>query len=334
MIKKHTNINNKKFFSIPYKSMNFYRSICALIFLLIFIGLYIFTLFFTGISFKTNPKEWIEYNTLLRTSSALLVGFGLAIAGCGMQGVTRNELSGPTTLGLLPAATLGIIIAEAFKLKEIYYVFIFGFIVSFIAIGINFISLKIRAYNTNNFKSVLIGLILGALLSSISLIISTIFPYISEKVSFWIGSISSNNYTWERFMYAAPLIAIGCAMIFFMQNKLNIIEKDISIAITLGINVKSVYWIIGVATILISISSVLLLGSIAIIGIVIPHVCRMLLKTKDYRWIMPISGLMSGTILMFAVLMDVMFQFGISLFTVITFVPIFIFIMFKKKVIM
>lgn len=332
MIKKHKNLNYKKFFSVPYKSMNIYRSVCTTIFLLIFISLYVFTLFFTGISFKTNISDWIEYNTLLRTTSALLVGFGLAVAGCGMQGVTRNELSGPTTLGLLPAASLGIIIAEAFKLKEIYYVFIFGFIISFIAIGINFISLKIRAYNTNNFKSVLIGLILGALLSSIALIITTIFPYISEKVNFWIGSTSTNNYTWERFSYAAPFIVLGSIMIFSMQNKLNIIEKDISIAITLGINVKMVYWVIGTATILISISSVLLLGSIAIIGIVIPHVCRMLLKTKDYRWIMSVSGLMSATILMFAVLMDVMFQFGISLFTVITFVPIFILIMFKKKV--
>lgn len=333
MKKNYNCISNKKIFIKSYKSMNFYRSICVLIFLLIFVGLYIFTLMFTGISFKTNPKDWIEYNTLLRTSSALLVGFGLAIAGCGMQGVTRNDLSGPTTLGLLPAATLGIIIAEAFKLKEIYYVFIFGFLISFVVIGINFISLKIKAYNTNNFKSVLIGLILGALLSSMSLIITTVFPYISQKVSFWIGSTSSNNYTWDRFIYSAPLIAIGCVMILIMQNKLNIIEKDISIALTLGINVKLVYWIVGIATILISISSVLLLGSIAIIGVVIPHICRMLLKTKDYRWIMPVSGLMSSTVLMFAVLMDVMFQFGISLFTVITFVPIFILIMFKKKVV-
>lgn len=333
MVKENVKIKHRKFLSFNCKSMNFYRSICALIFLLIFISLYIFTLFFTGISFKLNSKDWIEYNTLLRTTSAVFVGFGLAIAGCGMQGVTRNELSGPTTLGLLPAATLGIIIAEALKLKEIYYVFIFGFVISFIVIGINFISLKIRAYNTNNFKSVLIGLILGALLSSISLIITTLFPYISEKVNFWIGSTSSNNYTWERFTYSGPFIILGSIMIFSMQKKLNIIEKDISIALTLGINVKMVYWIIGIATVLISISSVLLLGSIAIIGIVIPHVCRLLLKTKDYRWIMPISGLMSATILMFAVLMNVMFQFGISLFTVITFAPIFILIMFKKKVV-
>lgn len=323
-------IRNKYFFN--FTNTNSYRFICLSIISILFVGLFFFTLIYTGITYETNPSNWIKYNTLLRTSSASIVGFGLSVAGCGMQGVTRNELSGPTTMGLLPAATFGILIAEAIGLKEVYWIFLFGIVMCFIVLLINFSTLKIKGYSTDNFKTILIGLILGALLTSAGIVLKSFFPSITETVVVWIGNVNFKNYTWERFSYAAPSILIGVLLISFVQNKLNIIEKDTALATSLGINIKSVYWVVGIASVLISISSILLLGSVVIIGIVIPHICRMLLRTRDYRWLIITSGLLTGLILNFATLMNVMFRLGITLFTVVIFVPIFILMIFRRKI--
>lgn len=321
--------NFKKKF-VNYTNTSKYKVLCLLTTFLLFISFYFFTIIFNGISFETNPDNWLKYQSLIRTSSAAIVGFGLAVAGCGMQGVTRNDLSGPTTMGLLPAATFGIMVSQALGLNQVYSIFIFGILFCSIVLLINFMTTKIKGYKSNNFKTILVGLILGALLTSLGILLKTIFPIITESIVMWIGSTSS-TYTWERFSYAAPSILIGIFLIVLVQNKLNIIEKDVSLAISLGINIKLVYWIVGVACILISISSILLLGSVVIIGIVIPHICRMLLKTRDYKWLIPTSGFLTAFILEFAMLMNVMFQLGITLFTVVIFVPIFIFLAVRKK---
>lgn len=321
--------NNRYFLS--FSKTNSYKTICLTVISILFVGMFLITLFYTGLSFKTNPKEWIENNTLLRTLCATMVGFGLSVAGCGMQGATRNDLSGPTTMGLLPAATFGILVAEAVGLNKVHFIFIFGLISCLIVLVINFATTKIKGYSTDNFKTILVGLILGALLTSAGIVLKTIFPIITETMVVWIGNVNFNNYSWERFCYSAPSILIGCILVFSVQNKLNIIEKDISLATSLGINIKAVYWVVGIAAVLISISSILLLGSVVIVGIVIPHICRMLMRTRDYKWIIPTSGLLTALILNFATLMNILFQLGITLFTVVIFVPIFILMIFRKK---
>lgn len=323
------NIGFKKKF-VNYTNTSKYKVLCLLTFFLFFIFLYFFTVIFNGISFETHPNNWIKYQSLLRTSSSAIVGFGLAVAGCGMQGVTRNDLSGPTTMGLLPASTFGIIVAQALGLNQVYFIFIFGLLFCILILMINFLSTKIKGYQSNNFKTILVGLILGALLTSLGILVKTIFPIVTENIVMWIGGTTS-NYTWERFSYAAPSILIGVILILLVQNKLNIIEKDLSLAVSLGINIKFVYWIVGIACVLISVSSILLIGSVVIIGIVIPHICRMILRTRDYRWLIPTSGFLTAAILEFATLMDVMFQLGITLFTVVIFVPIFIFLAVRNK---
>lgn len=331
IVNNNIQLNIKKKYFVNFTGTNIYKVLCLLTIFLLFVGLFFFTLIYTGISYRTNPKDWIEYGTLLRTSSACIVGFGLSVAGCGMQGATRNDLSGPTTLGLLPAATFGILVAQAMGFDQVYLIFIFGLVSCFLILLVNFSTTKIKGYSTDNFKTILVGLIMGALLTSAGIVLKSIFPKITETMVVWIGDINFKNYTWERFSYAAPSILIGVIMIMFVQNKLNIIEKDVALATSLGINIKAVYWTVGIACVLISISSILLLGSVVIIGIVIPHICRMLLRTRDYRWLIPTSGILTALILNFATLMNVMFQLGITLFTVVLFVPIFIIMMFRKK---
>lgn len=325
----YKNINWKKKF-VNYTNTPNYRVICLLTIFLLFLFFYFFTVIFNGITFETDPNNWIKYQSLLRASSSAIVGFGLAVAGCGMQGVTRNDLSGPTTMGLLPAATFGIMVSQAIGLSQVYSIYLFGIGFCFLILLINFATTKITGYNSNNFKTILVGLILGSLLTSLGILLKIIFPLITESIVMWIGGTSS-NYTWERFYYAAPSILVGIFLIILVQNKLNIIEKDVSLAISLGINIKLVYWIVGIACVLISISSILLLGSVVVIGIVIPHICRMILRTRDYRWLIPTSGFLTAFILEFATLMNVMFQLGITLFTVVIFVPIFILLAIRKK---
>lgn len=322
------NISNKFFIkNVKYNKSKIVWIVCMLF---IFILFFLLSLFFNGVEFLTDFNSLIKYDTLLRTLSAMLTGFGLSIAGCGMQGVTRNDLTGPTTMGILPAATFGIIISQSLKLEQTYFIFLFAFLFSFLVLSINFLLVN-RNNSPKNYKPILVGLIIGAFLVSASFIIKTIFPYISEKLTLWIGSSSPSGYTWPRFFYACPAIIIGSIMILTTQNKLNVIDKNVNLAISMGIKISNVYWVIGIATVLISISSTILFGSVATLGIIIPHLTRIVLKTRNFKWILPISGLLSSTVLLFATFMNKLFGLTINLFTIVIFLPFFIFTFSRKK---
>lgn len=322
------NINNKLFISNIKHNKSKIVWIIAMLF--IFILFFLLSLFFNGIGFVTDFNSLLEYDTLLRTLSAMITGFGLSIAGCGMQGVTRNDLTGPTTMGILPAASFGVIISQALKLNEVHFIFLFAFLFSFLILSVNFLLVN-RNNSPKNYKPILVGLIIGAFLVSASFILKTIYPYISEKLTLWIGSSSPSGYTWPRFYFSCPAILIGSIMIISTQNKLNVIDKNVNLAISMGIKIPNVYWIIGIGTILISVSSIVLFGSVATLGIIIPHLTRIILKTRNFKWVLPISGLLSSSVLLFATFMNKLFGLTINLFTIVIFLPFFIFSFARKK---
>lgn len=320
------NLKAKKFLEVQYKKK-------INISLYIFLGLFWLLLFFLFLfhnSYNFIPIDEVQSQTLLKTLVACFAGFGLSAAGASMQGITRNDLAGPTTLGLLPAATLGLIIYQLIGFNGTYLIFIFGIVISFLVILINFISLKIKSYESNNYKSILIGFILGAGISSINVIISSVNPNVQEQIVAWLGS-TTLGYTWEKFIYSAPLITIGIAILMFMTKKINIIEEDLSLASSLGIKIKRVYWIVASAMILITVSSVVLIGSVVIIGIVMPHLIRFIFRTRNYKVVIPMSGIITSMVLMFSIWMNTRYTIGLNLFAVVISTPLFLYLIFKRK---
>ena len=87
----------------------------------------------------------------------------------------------------------------------------------------------------------------------------------------------------------------------------------------------------GIASVLLTISAVNLVGSLVIIGIVIPHLTRMILGTKNYYMVTPVSGILTGTIIMIAMYINSIAGLGLNLYAVIISVPIFIYMIMKRN---
>lgn len=304
----------------------------VLIFFSIFIGLLLKYPFNNTTNIFNDPFRVIDTN-LLPLLVGFVSGFALSVAGSAMQGVSRNSLAGPTTLGFMPVATLGIFLVQVLDLKNITIMFyLFSFIASFIALGVNFLTIR---KNSNGYKMVLVGLIFGAFISSFTAIIQTLFTTQFEVVNIWIGQTQLNyflgSFKYERLIYSTVFTLIGFVLVIVYSKKLNIIENNLTLALSLGINVKRVYWIMGIASVLLTISAVNLVGSLVIIGIVIPHLTRMILGTKNYYMVTPVSGILTGTIIMIAMYINSIAGLGLNLYAVIISVPIFIYMIMKRN---
>ncbi|MEF9984781.1 MAG: iron chelate uptake ABC transporter family permease subunit [Malacoplasma sp.] len=318
---------NKKFAHLDLSRKNKNIILIGTILILFFI---LFFIFIFNNSYSFIPASQVVDQTLLRVLVSVFAGFALSVAGASMQGITRNYLSGPTTLGLLPAVTLGSIVFQAFNLHGTYLIFIISILFSFVVMAINFISSKINYKDNNNFKPILVGLILGASISSVNIIIASTNSNINEQIISWLGS-TTQGFSWDRFIYAGPLIIIGIFILLLMSSRLNIIEESPLLAKSLGINMNRTYWIVGIGTILVTSSSVLLIGSVVIIGIVMPHLTRIILKTRNYKLVTPISGLLSSIVIMFGMWINIRFTLGLNLFAVIVSLPVFLYMFLGNK---
>lgn len=247
--------------------------------------------------------------------------------------MSRNSLAGPTTLGFIPIATLGIFVVEVANLTKYTYLFyLFAFLFSLIALFVNFISIK---YDKDSYKLVLVGLIFGAFISSLTAILQSYFSLSFGNVNIWIGQTQINyflgSFKYERLIYSSIITLIGFVLVITHSKKLNIIESNLTLAMSLGINVRKVYWIMGLASILLTISAVNLIGSLVIIGIVMPHLARLILGTRNYYIVTPVSGFLTGTTIMIAMYINAIYNFGLNLYAVIVALPIFVYMMFVRK---
>ncbi|MGL5246473.1 MAG: iron ABC transporter permease [Mycoplasmoidaceae bacterium] len=318
--------NKNKF--IFYKNSFDYKKIIFLIAIIIsFITVFFISIFNNGLSF-ISPNDIVD-ETLLKTLVGFSAGFSLAASGASMQAVTRNELAGPTTLGFLPAASFGIIIYKIIDFPSIPLLILFSFIFAIFILAINFFACKINKNDVKGYRVILIGVIIGALFSSISIILNTVIPKLNESIIPWLGQVSI-DYNWEKASYTFPAMILGVIIIILISKKLNIVEKDPFLAKSLGINIDHIYWTSGIASVLITVSSVILVGSIAMIGIVVPHLIRMLFRTRNYSLVTPLSGMLCGTIIVAALMINSRWSVGPNLFATVLSTPIFIFLILKK----
>lgn len=332
------NFYNKFFIKFSEKNNLLQKIIFGIVFSFLFLFFSIFTLFHNGLEF-VNLSDIVD-KTLLYTLTAIITGFGISFVGCSMQSITRNELAGPTTLGFLPASSLGILVYNIIDFNKILpnaspiqlfpFMLLFSFLFSFIILVINLITMKSKINYTSKNRMILVGLILSMLVTTISSMLVALIPKINATIVPLIGIIDI-NITWDRASYVFPLITIFSLIILSQSNKLNIIQKNYLLAKTLGININLVNWICGISSLIIVSSSVSLIGSITLIGIVIPHLTRMIFKTTNNWAILPVSGFISSTLLIIALWINRLFTFGVNFFLAIVLLPLFIYLIIRKK---
>lgn len=251
---------------------------------------------FTSVS---NDKiTMLEEIRIPRAVAAMLVGAALAIAGAIMQGTTRNPLADPGLLGLSAGANLALAVSIVLLPTISTFTTVW---VCFIGAGISvMLVLAIGSAKRGGFsplRIVLAGAAITAFLSAITEGIGLHFQ-ITKRVSMWTsgGLIGT---TWSQISIITPFIIIGILIALYYSRSLTLLSLDEEAATGLGQNVTKVKIILFTVVVILAGSSVALVGNMAFIGLMIPHMVRAVVG-NDYRYILPMSIFIGSTFMVLA----------------------------------
>lgn len=227
-----------------------------------------------------------------RELGALLVGAALACSGAIMQGVTKNALADPALLGLNAGAAMMISIAMAvFKETNFLLLMTAGFLGAVIGGTLVMVIGSSRRGGFNTMRIVLAGAAISALLTALAEGIALFFR-LNQSITFWsAGGVAGT--TWQQLKFAAPVILIIIVIASLTGRQLTALSLGEEMAQGLGVNTHRIRVIFSVMTMLLAGVAVSLVGSLAFVGLMVPHIVRLLVGT-DYRLILPFSALVGG----------------------------------------
>ena len=210
-----------------------------------------------------------------RTVLAIVVGASLAVAGVVMQALTRNPLAEPGILGVNAGASLAVVAAIGglgFTSVNQYLPFAFaGAAAAAVLVHV----MSRRSAEAGPARLVLAGVALGASLSSITGTITMYNSKIFDSYRFWVvGSLENRKL--EVLLWVAPFLAVGLVLALASAHSLNALALGDEQATALGVNLAVVRGVAFVALTLLCGAATAAAGPISFIGLVIPHVVRLL----------------------------------------------------------
>ncbi len=239
---------------------------------------------------------------LPRVLGGLAVGAALAAAGATYQGLFRNPLVSPDILGVTGGASLGAVLGIYFGLP-IVGVQLTAFLGGLGAVALVYvIGARLRAYDPL-LVLVLSGVAVGALLSAgVSLIKVLADPYEQlPAITYWLlGSLAS--VTRGDVAAAAPAMLIGLVPMALLRWRMNIMSLDDDEARALGLNTKLLRGALIVGATLATAAAVSIAGVVGWVGLLIPHIARLIVG-PDFTRLLPASIMLGGG---FLIAIDVM----------------------------
>jgi iron complex transport system permease protein len=233
-----------------------------------------------------------------REISAALVGAAFAVAGAIMQGMTRNPLADSGLLGLNSGAALLLAICFAFFptisfLGLMSFSFVGAGLGALLVFGISFLAKGGLSPLRLTLAGAAVSAFLRALAEGIAL-----YANVSKELTFWSsGGVAAS--TWEEIKLMAPIILIALIVALFFSKQITILSFGHEVSTGLGQNTTLVKVIAIILVLLLAGTAVAAVGSIAFVGLIVPHIARFLVG-MDYRWVIPGSAIMGAILLVLA----------------------------------
>lgn len=187
-------------------------------------------------------------------------------------------------------------------------------------------------HRSESFRFILAGAAVSALLTALSQAVSLAFGIV-KALSFWsAGSLS--GVTWQSLKMLSPVILSAGALGLLLSSQLSALALGEDSAASLGVNVRTVRLFGMLVVLLLAGASVSLVGGIAFIGLIVPHISRLLVG-GDYRRLVPVSALMGGVVLVLsdiaARMINAPFDTPVGALISILGVPVFFALTFRKE---
>lgn len=234
-----------------------------------------------------------------RTLLAVLVGAALGLAGCVMQGLTRNPIAEPGILGVSQGAALGVVLAIAFAGVHTLSGYVWFAFAGAGAAGTAVYAIAARGREgATPVRLALAGAAVNALLYSVVAGVLTTRAAALDEFRFWqVGSVAGRGT--EVIGQVWPFLATGALLVMAVARGLDALALGEDMARGLGQNTAAVRITGGLGATVLTGAGVAAAGPIAFVGLAVPHLARALVGS-DHRWLLPVAALLGPVVLLVA----------------------------------
>lgn len=303
-----------------------------LLFIVVILGLVKGAVNIPATNLLLKENQAIFNMRLLRILAAILAGSGLAVSGIALQAILRNSLAEPYLLGTSSGAGLAVVIAMIAGVSKIYMP-----LAAFIGAVASIVLVYNLAREGNRITDkalVLAGVIISIAFSSVIVFLVSIFGNETiHEITWWLwGNLEVYDYR-LMFLVSIPVISGIVAIYVFAQdlNAISIGEED---AVHLGIDAQRIRKILILITALITASLICICGIIGFVGLIVPHMMRLVVG-PNHKTLIPATCLSASVFMVgcdvFSRTLFAPVEIPIGVITAIIGAPVFIILLKKGK---
>ena len=274
---------------------------------------------------------------LPRVVLAGLVGASLSVTGASFQGLLRNPLADPYTLGVSSGASVGAVITLFFHWQ---IPFLGSFTLPFMSVLFSFLTILLVIFFAKKLDPsmrvetiILTGIIISSFLSAfLSLMIALTGNELRQIIAWLLGSVSMRGWSYIKIML--PFFVVGSVILIFQAKELNAFAFGEERAQHLGVHVQRRKMVVLLAGSMLTGAAVAVSGTIGFVGLVVPHFVRILIGS-DHKHLLNISVLTGSG---FMILADLLARTVISptelpigVITALVGAPVFAYLLFNRR---
>lgn len=270
-------------------------------------------LFFVAVntgSLQVNPMQllsglFVSYDEtvstiydlrLPRILIAMVGGAATAVAGVLLQAAIRNPLADPGIIGVSAGASFAAVLVTAFFPMLLFFTPVFAFAGGLVAFGLVY-SLSWRG-GLSPLRIILVGVAVGAMFTGLM----SAFDSGTGSTMSGVASLVDANITmktWDDFATLAVYVAIGLALALLMAKRCDLLALEDKTARSLGLNVDRARIATSAAGVLLASVSTAIIGPISFLGLLVPHIARILVGTS-HRVLIPYAIVLGAFTLLLA----------------------------------
>lgn len=299
----------------------------------------------TSVLLSKSDNEALKYiileSRLPQGLTALLAGAGLSAGGLMLQTIFRNPLAGPSILGISSGSSLGVAIVLLLMGGTVSFgesslglqvTVMLGALTGSAAVLVILLILAERI--KNNLTLLIVGMMTGYLTSSIVTLLSssTSARGIQSFVYWGMGSFSGT--TLGQLPMFGILVILGIILAFLLVKPLNLLLLGENYAVSLGVNVRAVRRILLISSGLLTAVITAVCGPISFIGLAMPHIAQMIMRTENHLQLLPATVLCGAILALLVNVISVIpgdYVIPINALTPIAGVPVILYVILKKR---
>jgi len=253
------------------------------------------------VTWPQSSEQIVMKVRLPRVLLGVLVGAALSVAGTAFQGVLRNSLADPYTLGVSSGASVGAAFLIYFGLQYAWFgqwsipvvAFATGLISLLLVLKLAQIDGKLKLETL-----ILSGVVMQAFLGAIVSFMVSMSKQVINEIVFWLmGSLAMRG--WSYTLTMLPYLLVGFIVLICYARPLNLLALGERQASHLGVHVERTKLVVLIIATFITAAAVSVAGVIGFVGLIVPHLVRLLVG-PDYRLIIPLSAIGGGLYVLWA----------------------------------